>query len=76
MKNGELKIESGIEIPARKHGHGKGHADALRQLKVSQSVVLPTNMNSATSNAARLLGKGKYAARMLDDSHTRIWRTK
>lgn len=39
MKNGELKIDKGIEIPRRPVK--KGYSQALRALKKGESVLLP-----------------------------------
>ncbi len=71
--NGELKIEKGIPIPARKGGNSKGYAAALRKLDVGDSVVLPVTITTASNTAAHLFGSGKYTARKVDGG-TRVWR--
>lgn len=74
MKNGEYKIEKGIEIPNRSGG-GLGYGEVLRKLKPGESVLLPIKSHSGAWTAGKYhIGKGKFVVRKDGDGH-RIWRT-
>ena len=78
--NGEMKIERGIPIPAARSNHG--YSDALRKLKVGESVVLPCSNQTARALIYQILRskrtpfKGEFTGRKLDGDHTRVWRIK
>ena len=75
MKNGEFKIEDGIPMPP-KHGNAKGYAEALKKLKVSQSLVLPVGSYSgAWGHAKANLGKGNFVIRAAKGGGFRVWRS-
>ena len=75
MKNGSLKIESGVKIPATYGGGGRGFQPVLKSLKVGQSVVLPVKAYAnAWTAACTALGRGKFVVRV-DGTGYRVWRT-
>lgn len=75
MKNGALKIDKGIPVPA--HGNERAGliSSTLRKLGVGDSVLLPCGRTLANSHAWRVLGSGNYTCRP-DGKGFRIWRTK
>lgn len=71
MKNGAFKIESGIPLPPRH----KGYTEAMRKLKVGQSILFDAPINAINPVAHRYFGSGRYACRITKDG-TRVWRLK
>ena len=69
-------IERGIKVPA---ALGKLDPDSfqgkLRALKVGESLFRLGSIGQIRTTAWRILGKGKYAARMMDGG-VRVWRIK
>lgn len=64
-------IESNIPIPERKSG-SDGILSLMRQMKVGDSVVIPTLKVPGARSAARVIGK-RICGRKLSDTETRIW---
>jgi hypothetical protein len=74
MKNDELKIENGIPIPHS--GRDKGYSAKIRALKVGESVLLPTRIQSATTICYQTgLPRDSFTRRAEKDG-TRVWRIK
>lgn len=72
-KNGELKIEKGIPIPADPRGRPGTISVVMRAMKVGDSVYL--DGANSRKNGAIYLGKGNYTSRK-EKQGFRIWRTK
>lgn len=73
-------IENGIPIPSPRSQVGRlrkneGMAEAVRRLKVGQSVKLPATQGCATALACRYIGSGQYVTRVIAGG-TRVWRTR
>lgn len=79
--NGQFKIESGVPIPPSS-AQRTGASDALRQLKVGESVVIPASSNSCGAiirqviTSKRFPTKAVFTSRKIDGDHTRVWRIK
>jgi len=78
--NGQIKIERGIPIPGTPVN--RGYSALLRQLKVGESVLLPTS-NQTVRQLVYQISRSKrhpcsfeFTGRKVDGGHTRVWRTK
>ena len=71
MKNGKLKIESGIAIPA--HRGRDQYMDAMREMKVGESFLFPLAKRNNIGGYGRSLGM-KFTTRAVDDETCRVWR--
>jgi len=69
----KIKIEKGIAIPYRKGS--KGYSDNIANLKVKESVLLPTTLVSVHAIARRIWGARNFVCRTAKGG-TRIWRIK
>ena len=72
-RNGEFKIEQGIEIPERRGG--AVIAPAMRAMKKGDSILLHNSPATARSQAHLYLGKGNYTVRESKEG-VRVWRTR
>lgn len=72
MKNGYMKIETGIPIPTA--GGRSGASAILRELKKGQSTLLECSIQAAHSLIVQIGGRGKYTCRTVKDEGTRVWR--
>lgn len=71
MKNGKLKIESGIPLPTRA---SRGQHSIMKDMKVGDSVFFEDSQ--IAGNAAQCqLGVGNYQSRK-EGNGRRVWRTK
>lgn len=67
-----IKIEKGVPLPAR--GKANGMTDALRQMAIGDSFVVPLkSRGSALAIAQRLAVK--VASRQEGKQNVRVWRT-
>lgn len=74
MKNGQLKIEKGIPVPARRGREKTAARIAIEKLKKGESVLVPDgNIQSLSATACKILGVGNYALRTQPDG-VRVWR--
>ncbi len=67
-----FKIETGVPMSARTGPRSKGYSDALRSLKVGQSVVLPTSAESIHALCRRI--EGKFSVACVGGLGYRVWR--
>jgi len=72
MKNGKIKIESGIPMPKTRH-RSKELVTMMLSMKVGDSFLYPLAQRSNLGAYGRNL-KMKFSSRAVDEEHCRVWR--
>lgn len=74
-----IRIETGVEKPARKNPNSPGYTAVIERMTPGSSVALPSEHAKRLIDFAKKLAKdtgtaAKYSLRKIDDTTSRVWR--